>query len=79
MFRAVVADGRLDVVRGSAERPDAIIETDSNMLAGLVYVPVALEEAVRSREIRIEGDESVVERFLTLFPLPESARLERIS
>ena len=32
-----------------------------------------LEEALRSGELRIEGDESAVERFLTLFPLPEPA------
>lgn len=73
VFRAVVEEGRLEVVRGSAEHPDAIIETDSNALAGSVYGPVALEEAVRSGVIGIEGDESAVERFLTLFPLPEPA------
>ncbi|CAN5718897.1 winged helix-turn-helix transcriptional regulator [soil metagenome] len=79
VFRAVVEDGRLDVVRGSVDQPDAIIETDSNTLAGSVYGPVALAEAIRSGAIRIEGDESAVERFLTLFPLPEPATPERIS
>lgn len=73
VFRAEVDEGRLEVVRGSADRPDAIIETDSNTLAGLVYGDMSLEEALRSREIRIEPDESAVERFLTLFPLPEKA------
>jgi hypothetical protein len=28
-------------------------------------------KALRSADVRIEGDESAVERFLTLFPLPE--------
>jgi putative sterol carrier protein len=79
VFRAVVEDGRLDVIRGSAVQPDAIIETDSNTLAGSVYGPVALAEAIRSGAIRIEGDESAVERFLTLFPLPEPAAPKRIS
>ncbi len=73
VFRAVVEEGNLDVIRGSADKPDAIIETDSNTLAGSVYGPVALAEAGRSGAIRIEGDESAVERFLTLFPLPEPA------
>jgi DNA-binding HxlR family transcriptional regulator/putative sterol carrier protein len=79
VFRAVIEDGRLDVVRGSADEPDAIIETDSNTLAGSVYGPVALAEAIRSGAIRIEGDESAVERFLTLFPLPDPATSERVS
>ncbi len=79
VFRAVVDGGRLEVVRGSAVQPDAIIESDSNTLAGLIYGPVALAEAIQSEGIRIEGDESAVERFLTLFPLPEPAAPERIS
>jgi hypothetical protein len=32
-----------------------------------------LEEVLRPGELRIEGDESAVERFLNLFPLPEPA------
>ncbi len=73
VFRAVVVEGRLEVVRGSADQPDAIIEADSNTLAGLVYGGGSLADALRSGEIQIEGSESVVERFLNLFPLPEQA------
>ncbi len=72
-FRAEVADGHFEVVRGVAERPDAIIETDSNTLAALVYDDRELAEALRSGDLKIEGDESAVERFLGLFPLPEPA------
>lgn len=79
VFRAVVEDGRLDVVRRSADRPDAIVDTDSNTLAGLIYGPVTLAEAIKSEGIRIEGDDSAVEHFLTLFPLPEPAVPEHIS
>jgi DNA-binding HxlR family transcriptional regulator/putative sterol carrier protein len=74
-FRAVVADGRFEVVRGGAEEPDATIEADPVMLAALVYESRPLAEALRSGDIKIEGDESAVERFLTLFPLPEPASL----
>lgn len=73
VFRAVIEEGRLEIVRGSANQSDAIIETDSNALAGLVYGDASLEEALRSGEIEIEGDESAVECFLTFFPLPEPA------
>jgi DNA-binding HxlR family transcriptional regulator len=72
-FRAVVADSRLEVERGGVERPDATIETDPATLAALVYEGRPLEEALRSGEIKIEGDRSAVERFLGLFPLPEPA------
>ncbi len=72
-FRAVVADGRFEVVRGSADRPDATIETDSGMLAALVFNGRPLAEALRSGDIKIEGDRQAVERFLSLFPLPEPA------
>lgn len=74
-FRAVVADGRFEISRGSAERPDATIETDAGTLTALVYEGRPLAEALRSGELKIEGDGSAVERFLKLFPLPEPATL----
>lgn len=72
-FRAVVADGRFEIVRGAADQPDATIETDSATLAALVYDGRQLAEAVRSGDVKIQGDESAVERFLGLFPLPKPA------
>lgn len=72
-FRTEVADGRLDVVRGSSERPDAAIETDPDTLAALVFKGRQLDDALRSGELKIEGDRQAVERFLSLFPLPEPA------
>ena len=72
-FRAEVADGRFEVERGSAEEPDAIMESDPGTLAALVYEGRPLEEALRLGEIEIEGDRSAVERFLSLFPMPEPA------
>jgi DNA-binding HxlR family transcriptional regulator/putative sterol carrier protein len=74
-FRAAVADGRFEISRGEAERPDATIETDPSTLAALIYYGRPLAEALRSGEIKIEGDESAVERFLGLFALPEPAVL----
>ena len=70
-FRAVVGDGRFEIVRGGAERPDATVETDAGTLAALVDEGRELAEAVRSGDVKIEGDESAVESFLTLFPLPK--------
>jgi DNA-binding HxlR family transcriptional regulator/putative sterol carrier protein len=72
-FYAVVADGRFEVERGSVERSDAIIESDPATLAALVYEGYPLDEAMRTGEIKIEGERRAVERFLGLFPLPEPA------
>jgi DNA-binding HxlR family transcriptional regulator len=72
-FRAEVADGRFEVERGAAEEPEAIVESDPGTLAALVYEGRSLDEALRLGEIEIEGDRSAVERFLSLFPMPEPA------
>jgi DNA-binding HxlR family transcriptional regulator len=72
-FHAEVADGRFAIARGSSDRPDAIIEADPGTLAAVVYEELQLDEALRSGNIKIEGDEPAVERFLTFFPLPEPA------
>jgi DNA-binding HxlR family transcriptional regulator len=74
-FRAEVTEGRFEIVRGSADRPDAAIETDAGTLAALVYEGRPLDEALHSGDLKIEGDESAVERFVGLFPLPEPAAL----
>ncbi|HET7479186.1 MAG TPA: winged helix-turn-helix transcriptional regulator [Rubrobacteraceae bacterium] len=73
-FRAEVADGRFEISRGVADRPDATIETDPGALAALVYDGRPLAEALRSGDLNLKGDESAVERFLRLFPLPQPAR-----
>ncbi|HEY0540079.1 MAG TPA: helix-turn-helix domain-containing protein, partial [Actinoallomurus sp.] len=36
-FRAQIADGRLDLTRGTAERPDAVLDTDPATLRSLVF------------------------------------------
>ena len=72
-FRAVVADGRFEIARGSADQPDATIETDPGTLAALVFNGGQLAEALRSGDIEIKGNRQEVERFLSLFPLPEPA------
>jgi putative sterol carrier protein len=55
-FRAEIAGGRFEIFRGSAEQPDAIIETDPATLAGLVYGDRALAEALRSGDLKVTDD-----------------------
>ena len=70
-FRAVVDRGRFKVERGGADSPDAIIETNPATLAALIYEGRSLAGALRSGEMKIEGDGQGVARFLSFFSLPE--------
>ena len=72
-FQAEIAEGQLEIQRGSAEQPDATIETDAGTLAALVYDELGLEDALSSGDLSIEGDREAAERLLALFPLPEPA------
>jgi ubiquinone biosynthesis protein UbiJ len=69
----VVEESSFESVRGVAYGLDTIIETNSATLAAQVYEGRDLAEVLHSGELKIEGDESAVERFLGLFPLPKSA------
>ena len=72
-FRAVMVEDRFEIACGSAKEPEATIETDVGTLAALVFEGRRLDEALRSGDLKFESGEPVVARFLTLFPLPESA------
>jgi DNA-binding HxlR family transcriptional regulator/putative sterol carrier protein len=72
-FRAEVAEGRLEIERGTAEQPDATVEADASTLAALIYDDLELDDTLSSGDLRIKGDRAAVERFLALFPLPEPA------
>jgi DNA-binding HxlR family transcriptional regulator len=72
-FRVRIADGRIEVDRGRAQEPDAIIEADVEALRAVLWLGRELDEALRAGEIRIEGDRRTVNRFVRLFPLPEPA------
>lgn len=62
---------RIELARGSTVQPDAIVETDVGTMDALLWAGGQFAEARRAGSLKIEGDESAVERFLGLFPLPE--------
>lgn len=70
-FRARVADDRFEIARGSAEAPDATIETDPGTLAEVLWGGRELAAAERSGRFEIEGSRSAATRFLRLFALPD--------
>jgi hypothetical protein len=72
-FNARLADGRLELARGDAEEPDAVIESDPATLAAVLWHGRPLADAERAGEIAIEGDDRAVARFVGLFALPAPA------
>jgi DNA-binding HxlR family transcriptional regulator len=69
-FRLDVAEGRIEVARGSAPAPDATIETDPGTLASVLWHGRKVDEARRAGDLSVEGDRAAVTRLLALFPLP---------
>jgi DNA-binding HxlR family transcriptional regulator len=69
-FDVRVAEGAINVDRGAADDPDAIIETDATTLSALIWERRELADALRAGDLSIEGDGRAVTRFLELFPRP---------
>ncbi|MEO5972003.1 MAG: winged helix-turn-helix transcriptional regulator [Sphingomicrobium sp.] len=63
-YVARLRKGRIKVARGDAASADAIITARPTELAAVVYGGAPLDS------VGVEGDENLVRRFITLFPLP---------
>jgi DNA-binding HxlR family transcriptional regulator len=70
-FRIDVSDDEIEVARGGANQADATIDTDPDTLTAVLWRGRPLRDAQRAGEMRIEGDQSAVERLVPLFPVPE--------
>jgi ubiquinone biosynthesis protein UbiJ len=66
-----VSDDGIEVARGEADQADATIDTDPDTLSAVLWRGRSLAAAQRAGELRIEGDQSAVERLVPLFPVPE--------
>jgi DNA-binding HxlR family transcriptional regulator/putative sterol carrier protein len=69
-FRIEVSDDEFEVARGEADQADATIDTDRDTLTAVLWGERPLADAQRAGEMRIEGDQSAVERLVPLFPVP---------
>ncbi|MEA2197968.1 MAG: hypothetical protein QOJ25_2019 [Solirubrobacteraceae bacterium] len=72
-FTARVAEGRLEVARGTPEDPDAVIETDPATLTAVLWHGHWRAEAERDGAMTISGSRAAAGRFLQLFPAPTPA------
>jgi DNA-binding HxlR family transcriptional regulator len=69
-----IADRRIELTRGAAAQPDAVVETDVATLRGLVFGGRRLDDALSSGDLMLKGDRRVVEHFVELFPRPVQAQ-----
>ena len=72
-YRARVSRGELELTRGAAEHPDAVIDTDAPTLVAVAYGGRKFSDAVKAGELRVEGDKALARQWFTLFPLPTPA------
>ena len=75
-FHARVADGRLDVARGTADGRAATIAGDPATLSMVLWHGRDLDEAIASGGLEIDGSRDAATRFLALFPPPVPAVAE---
>jgi DNA-binding HxlR family transcriptional regulator len=66
-------DGAVRAVRGDPVGAEVTFEGAPGAVAAAVYGGVPLAELEAGGALRLEGDRSIAERFITLFPLPPKA------
>lgn len=69
-FRIVLDAGTIDVLRGTADDPDAMITTTPVVLRDLIYAGRPLSEAIAADEVVITGDRRAVGRLVKSFRRP---------
>jgi DNA-binding HxlR family transcriptional regulator len=70
-FHLRVADGSLDVTRGSGGEPaDAVIETDATTLRDVAFGRRPLSQVLRAGQLTISGDRRAAEELFRLFSAP---------
>jgi DNA-binding HxlR family transcriptional regulator len=66
-FRAVIANGKLDVARGTTDGANVVLSGPPQAIAAVVYGGQPLEM------IAVDGERTIAKRFAGLFPLPAKA------
>lgn len=72
-FLARLDNGAFTIARGEVAGADAFIEGDQNAWAGALYGGVPLAALENSGALKVSGDRALLDRYLTLFPLPAKA------
>jgi DNA-binding HxlR family transcriptional regulator len=70
-FAVQVTNGQFEISRGTSVDPDATVVGAVEALTSVVFGGRPLADALQAGELSVSGDLAAVERFVTLFPLPE--------
>lgn len=72
-YLAHIKKGRLDVARDDLRTADLIFTGTASALAAAVYGGQSLKVLTSQGALSLEGDRTLAEKFVTLFPLPPKA------
>jgi DNA-binding HxlR family transcriptional regulator len=72
-FDVRVAGDQIELTRGELTSPDAVIDTDSQTLAALLWHGQPVKAALDAGSLTIQGDKREARRFLRMFPPPVPA------
>lgn len=70
VFHALVQDGTIDTQHGPAQRPDAVIETDDEVLVDMAAGRTTFAEAVKERRAEASGDPAALGALYGIFRIP---------
>jgi DNA-binding HxlR family transcriptional regulator len=76
-FMAKLANGAFDIRRGEVRDADVTVDGDQMSWAGVLYGGVPLKTMEKAGKLKVSGDRALLERILTLFPLPPKAEPPR--
>ena len=71
-YAAQVHARALDIEPGHIDRADVSVNGDPNLLAGVVYAGLPIDDAERAG-LSVQGSRDALRRFAGLFPLPDKA------
>jgi DNA-binding HxlR family transcriptional regulator len=69
-FLARLADGRLEIARSPLDGANLILTGAPPVLAGAIYGGQPLEVLEQAGVLQVEGDRTLAQKFVRLFPLP---------
>ena len=72
-YLLTLKDGAIKAVRGEPAGADLVLEGAPGAVAAAVYGGVPLAALEQEGALKLEGDRTIAERFVTLFPLPPKA------
>ncbi|WP_306259595.1 winged helix-turn-helix transcriptional regulator [Pararhizobium sp. IMCC21322] len=72
-YVATMQDGTIRIVASDPDHADVIFTAVPEVMAGIIYGGAPIEAMEKDDLLQIEGDRSLAERFVTLFPLSQNA------